>query len=166
MMLNKSKNGKYLELIKGSPKPLIAKVKKRVNFSEVDLMGIVWYGQYAKYFEEAASQLNRHYKFSFKDFRIANLSVPIVQLHIDYRRPLVLDEEFTVQASWIWTEAAKITTEYKIIKQNGEIAVTGYTIQVFVDSITNETYFIAPKFLERFREKWKLGTLNDKQRSK
>ena len=34
------------------PKPLVAEVKRRVRFEEIDLLGMVWHGRYPSYFED------------------------------------------------------------------------------------------------------------------
>jgi len=120
-------------------------------------MGIVWYGRYPEYFEEGASVLGKQCGLSYKEFYEANLRAPIVQFHIDYYQSFLLDEEFTIRTSYIWDEAARINTEYALLKQDGSIAVTGYTVQVFTNSVTGEVYFAAPELFERCRSKWKAG---------
>ena len=102
----------YFKRIKDAPESLDVCVKRRVSFSEVDVMGIVWYGRYPGYFEQGAAALGRRCGLSYKDFYEANLRAPIVQFHIDYYQPLILDEEFTIKASLLWDEAARLNTEY------------------------------------------------------
>lgn len=141
------------------PKPLSIKIGKRVSFNEVDLMGVVWYGVYPRYFEEAAAHLGRKIGFSFREFYLENIFAPIVQFHVDYHNPLTMDEEFTIKASLIWSEAAKIIIEYELIKQNGKVAVTGYTLQMFFNNITKEVYLVCPESFEQFRNKWIKGEI-------
>ncbi len=147
----------YFKRGKGVPEPLMAQIQRRVKFSEVDVMGIVWYGRYPEYFEEGASVLGKRCGLSYKEYYEANLRAPIVQCHIDYYQSLLLDEEFTIKASFIWDEAARINTEYALLKQDGSVAVTGYTVQVFTSSVTGEVYFAAPELFERCQSKWKAG---------
>src|SRR5665811_387893 len=96
-----------------APPPIGVAVKRRVGFNEVDPMGIVWYGRYAVYFEEGAAELGRRCGLSYADFFGAGLRAPIAQYHVDYLRPLVLDEEFAIQCSLIWNEGARLNTEYE-----------------------------------------------------
>jgi len=116
------KKDAYFERIAGMPEPLTVYIKRRVKFSEADVMGIVWHGRYPEYFEEGSAELGRRYGLSYKDFYKANLRAPIVQLHIDYHIPLVLDKEFTIKTSLIWNEGARLNTEYSLIKNDGSIA--------------------------------------------
>ena len=149
----------YFERIKVAPLPVSIRIKRRVKFSEVDVMAIVWYGRYAEFFEEGGAALGEMCGLSYKDFYKANLRAPIVQFHIDYHQPFVLGEEFTICASFIWTEAARLNTEYKLLKKDGSIAVTGYTVQMFTDSATGKPCLVLPKLFERCRKKWKAGEL-------
>lgn len=149
----------YFPKLTDGPKPISATITRRVNFSEVDAMAISWHGRYVTYFEEASAELGRKSGMSFKDFYDYNLRAPIAQLHIDYHQPLVLEELFTVQASMIWSDAAKINTEYKIIKEDGSIACTGYMVQLFVDAKNSEVCWFIPELYKRCRERWLAGEL-------
>jgi len=44
---------------------------------------------------------------------------------VDYVRPLVLDEEFTISASLIWNEGARLNTEYELTKADGPLRRAG-----------------------------------------
>jgi len=154
------KDGKYFERVEGAPTPISFIVKRRVHFSEVDVMGIVWYGRYSLYFEEASQELGRRCGLSFQDFYQANLRAPIVQFHIDYHQPLHLDEEFTVRALAPWCEGAKLLTEYEIRKTDGALAATAYTVQMFIDSRSEEVYIATPGLLENVRQRWLRGEFN------
>ncbi len=151
------KLGKYFKIMPKDPAPLIARVQKRVSFSDVDIMGIVWHGRYSKYFEEGFAGIGRKYGLSYKEFYKAGLRAPIVQMHIDYHLPLTLDEVCLIEASMIWSEGAKINIEYTAIKENGQIAATGYTVQMLTDAKSQEPFIITPPLLEECREKWLKG---------
>ena len=151
------RDGKYFTEVKGAPPPISFIVKRRVHFSEVDVMGIVWYGRYSLYFEEASQELGRRCGLSFQDFYQANLRAPIVQFHIDYHQPLRLDEEFMVKAIAPWCEGAKLLTEYEIRKLDGTLVTTAYTVQMFIDSRTSEFCLATPALLERMRKRWEAG---------
>jgi len=156
--LRRKKNG-YFERFEGMPEPVSVSVKRRVNFSEADVMGIAWHGRYLIFFEDASAELGRRCGLSYIDFYEASIRAPIVQLHIDFFQPLLLDEEFTVTASLMWNEGARLNTEYSIIKNDVSIAATGYTVQMFTDGASGEVLIASPELLERCRKKWKAGEL-------
>ena len=151
------KSGKYFKTMPGDPAPLVVHVKKRVSFSDVDIMGILWHGRYAKYFEEGSAEAGRRYGLSYKDFYEAGLRAPIVQMHVDYHLPLTLDEVCMIKASMIWNEGARINIEYTIIKEDGQVAATGYTVQMFIDAESQEPLIVTPSLLGKCRKKWIKG---------
>ena len=50
-----------------TPTTLTASVIIRVRFSETDPLGIVWHGNYIKYFEEGREAFGRKYGLSYLD---------------------------------------------------------------------------------------------------
>jgi acyl-CoA thioester hydrolase len=159
-MTTRRKKGSYFQPGEGAPAPLVVRVERRVNFNEVDIMGIVWYGRYPVYLEEGNAELGRQCGLSYRDFVEANLTAPIAQLHIDYHRPLYLDEAFTITASRVWSEGARLNTEFSMAKKDGSIAATGYTVQMLVDGSSGEICLTYPELLERCRKRWKAGELS------
>jgi len=148
---------KYFERPPGSPEPVAIEVKHRVRFNEADPMAIMWHGRYPLLFEEASEELGRRCGMSYRDFFEAGLRAPIVELHIDYYQPLMLDEEFTIRASLMWHEGARLNTEFHIIKQDGSLATSAYTVQLFTDHQTGEPCILSPAMLERCRSRWRAG---------
>ncbi|NCC49819.1 MAG: acyl-CoA thioesterase [Spartobacteria bacterium] len=146
-----------------APASLKLTLSRRVNFREVDSMWIVWHGHYIAFFEEIATELRRRCGLSYQRFVEERLAVPIVQCHLDYRHPLLLDEEFTICAELLWTDAARINIEYTIYKADGSIAATGYTVQLFVDAQTNQPFYVPPPLFEETRQRWLAGEYKDMQ---
>ena len=156
MRIRRKKAG-YFQRCEGAPASLVVRARRRVRFNEADVMGIAWYGRYPVFFEEGFAELGRLCGLSYREFADANLRAPIAQFHIDYHQPLVLDEEFTVTASLVWSEGATLNTEYTVTKEDGSIAATAYTVQMFVDGASGETCLTSPELLERCRRRWKAG---------
>jgi acyl-CoA thioester hydrolase len=147
----------YFERVPGAPEPLVVNVARRVRFNEADPMGVVWHGRYPLFFEEAAEELGRRCGLSYRDFFEAGLRAPVVELHVDYFRPLFLDEEFTIKASLIWHEGSRLNTEFQLIKRDGTVASSAYMVQLFSDHLTGEARLVSPELLERCRRRWKAG---------
>ena len=58
----------YFETDESAPPPVKVRIQRCVNFSEVDAMGIVWHGNYPKYFEAASAELGRQCGLSYRDY--------------------------------------------------------------------------------------------------
>ena len=155
--MRKRRNKTYFDRIPGAPEPIVVEIKRRVRFNEADPMAIVWHGRYPLFFEEASEELGRRCGLSYPDYFRAGLYAPFVEYHIDYFKPLFLDEEFTVRGSLIWTEGARLNTEYHLIKQDGSLATSGYSVQLFTDNRTGEPYMVSPELLEECRRRWRAG---------
>jgi acyl-CoA thioester hydrolase len=147
----------YFERVPGAPEPVVVEIRRRIRFNEADPMAIAWHGRYPLFFEEASEELGRRCGLSYKDFYETGLRAPIVELHIDYFRPLFLDEEFTIRASLIWHEGARLNTEFQLVKLDGSLATSAYMVQLFTDHQTGEPYMVSPALLERCRGRWKAG---------
>jgi acyl-CoA thioester hydrolase len=152
----------YFKREEGAPAPLRCTVEHRALFGEVDAMAIVWHGNYARLFESASTELRRRIGLSYEDFYKAELRAPIVQLHVDYHQPLVLDEVARIQAELIWSDAARINIEYTVFKENGSVAATGYTVQLFTDR-AGQPCWIMPDLLARSQQQWKAGEFREFQ---
>lgn len=152
------KKGNYFRCEKGDPAPLSVRLRRRVSFGEADPMGVLWHGRYAHYFEQANEELGRRCGMSYEDFRREKLRAPVVQFHVDYFASPVPGEEVTVVGRMVWNEGARMNLEYEILKDDGTLAASGYTVQMFVAE-TGRPMLASPEILERCRERWVSGAL-------
>lgn len=147
----------------GDPAPVRLAVKRRVRLSEVDPLGIVWFGNYARFFEEASVELARRCGLSYGDFMEAGLLAPIARYHVDYLLPLQLDEEFEVACTFVWCEGARLDVEHEIVKMTRQTAARGYSVQMFLQAADRSVCLLVPPLLERCRQRWRDGGLKDLQ---
>jgi len=147
----------YFESQPGDPTPLTIRVSRRVLFSDADPMGVLWHGRYPAFFESAAAELHRTCGLGYLDFHNAGIQAPIVQLHVDYIAPARLEEEVTIQVSLHWNDAARIDTEYTILRKDGDLVARGYTVQLFTSALTAEPLLTPPAFVEASRRAWRSG---------
>ncbi len=155
--LSRRQRSGYFKRDEGAPAPVRITISRSVHFNEVDAMAVVWHGHYPRFFEEAAAALGRRCGLAYRDYYEAKIHAPIVQLHVDYHRPLLLDESFTIEAAYIWNEGARLQTEYAVTRADGSLAVTGFTVQMFVDAVTKEALLTSPPILEKFHQRWRSG---------
>jgi len=123
-------------------------------------MGVMWHGHYAALFEEASTELRGICGLGYEDFLRAGIAAPVAQLHVEYRRPLLLDDVATVRATMVWSEAARLNVEYEVRNARNETTTTGYSVQLFSDVATGAPCFCLPPLLEESRRRWKAGELD------
>lgn len=149
---------KYFTTEEDAPTPLHIEVERRVGFEEVDALGIVWHGRYAGYFEDARAALGEQYGIGYVDFHSHGVMAPVKKMHVDYHRPLQFGEVFVIEGILHWSEAARVNYEFIIRDSNGEVATTGYTVQVMLDQ-ENNLFMVPPPFYQEFCKRWKAGEL-------
>jgi acyl-CoA thioester hydrolase len=139
---------------------LVAQINRRVRFEEVDALGIVWHGRYPSYMEDGRMAFGEKFGFGYMDMFREKFLAPVVQMHIEYHSPLVMEENFTIIASLHWSEAARLNFQYQIVADAGRIAATGYTVQLLL-SPERELLLTRPPFVEEICARWRENRLHD-----
>lgn len=135
-------------------KALSATFKIKIRFSEIDAMRVVWHGAYAKYFEDAREYFGSVYELGYDVFEENNVFAPIVDLSIQYKKPLRYGMQPEITITYRFTEAAKIIFEYEIRDADShEIMATATSVQVFMD-LNYELMWMNPPFYEDWKNKW------------
>ena len=141
----------------GAPPPIVAAVRHRVQFREVDLMEVVWHGNYPALFELAHTELARRCGFCYDSLKAAGLIAPIVKLRADYLRPLRLYDEVAIQAALVWLDSPRVNVEYSVFDGSGALCCEGLSVQLFVDAATGETLWHVPDMWAAFLTRWRNG---------
>ena len=136
---------------------LRASVTHRVGFSEVDPMGIVWFGRYTAFFEEASAVLRDACGLSHAAFFEAGIQPPVVSYEVEYLHPSHLDERLTVTAYLHGTEAARLNTSYQVYGPDGVLRVAARTVQVFMNAKDRSVCFVAPRIWTECLARWRRG---------
>ncbi|MFH0866746.1 MAG: acyl-CoA thioesterase [Bacteroidota bacterium] len=135
-------------------KELIAKTEIRVRFNEVDSMKVVWHGNYVKYLEDGRDAFGEKYGIHYLDFFREEVVVPLVNLELEYKKPLKYGEKAIVETRYVDCNAAKLMFEYVIYRSsNREIVATARSIQVFLNT-NMELMLTQPEFFRKWKEKW------------
>lgn len=136
------------------PSPLVYQLKRRILFGDVDAMAVMWHGHYAALFEEVSTELRRLCGLTYEKFFKCSIQAPIVQFHVDYFKPLVLDELCTLIGKMIFSEAARINIEYQAIKEDGSLAASGFSVQMFVDAQKHIPFIVSPDLWQMCLDRW------------
>ena len=109
----------------------------RVRYAETDQMNIVYYGNYAQYFEVGRVESIRQLGYTYKDMEEQGVIMPVVELHIKYLRPATYDDLLTVK-----TQILELTTTHRIeffqevYNEKGKMLTSGKVILYFLDAKT------------------------------
>ena len=123
-----------------------------IRFSEVDMMNVVWHGSYPLYLEDAREAFGAEYGLSYQRYIQENIFVPIVEMKINYKRPLTFGMKPVIRITYRPTESAKIVFDYEIIDpQSKTVCLTARTVQVFMDRNYN-LMWESPRFYDDWKK--------------
>lgn len=133
---------------------LTEKVDIKIRFSEVDMMKVVWHGSYPKYLEDAREAFGDKYGLAYQGYIDHACYAPIVDIQIQYRKPLRYGSKAYVIVSYQPTEAAKLIFHYEIRdREDNSLYCKATTMQVFMD-MNYQLLFSNPPFFEEWKRKW------------
>ena len=130
--------------------PVSTTVTLRVPYYDVDLMQIVWHGNYLKYFDAARHALFKKYGADMQRYMGGTTyAFPVVRSTIKHIWPLRFDDEFTCTA--VVKEArVRIVVDFEIkLVSNGKLCATGRTEQVAVRLPEMEMAFQIPEEIQK-----------------
>jgi acyl-CoA thioester hydrolase len=114
----------------------VSKTKVRVRYSETDMMGYCYYGNYATYFEVARVEAIRQLGFSYKQMEDDGVALPVLEFSIKYFKPAFYDDELTIETSVIEVPNVRIHFTYKTFNSEGIQINEAKTSLVFIDKTT------------------------------
>ena len=116
-------------------------------FHDLDLMHVVWHGNYIKYFERARCALLAKFDYDYPEMRDSGYAWPVIDLNVRYSRPITYGQIIIVTATISeWENRLKVS--YRIHdKATGDVLTKGHTVQVAVDFHTHEMQFVSPDIL-------------------
>jgi acyl-CoA thioester hydrolase len=132
---------------------LTTRTEVLVRFSEADAMGVVWHGNYIKYFEDGREAFGREHGLSYLDVFNHGFMTPIVKINCNYKRSLEYGQTAIVETTYIDKAAAKLVFRYTIYRKGDyEILATGETEQVFLNK-DKELHLTLPEFFMEWKKK-------------
>jgi acyl-CoA thioester hydrolase, YbgC/YbaW family len=105
----------------------------RVRYAETDQMNVVYYGNYAQYFEVARAESIRNLGFTYKEMEAAGVIMPVVEMQTKYLRPAHYDDLLTIKTILrdLPTDH-RILFEHEVYNQEKKLLTLGKVILYFV----------------------------------
>lgn len=129
-----------------------------VRFSETDAMGVVWHGNYLKYFEDAREGFGVKYGIEYLDIYKEGYFTPIVKSEINHKSTINYREKVQVKVILEKHSAAKIIFRYEVFNlTTNKIAAIGTTTQIFMNVLDRTLELVKPEFYEIWEniQNWK-----------
>ena len=124
---------------------IVTETKIRVYYEDTDQMGVVYYGNYARYYEIGRTEMIRDLGFTYKQMEEMNIMLPARSLKINYMKPARYDDLLTIRTIVDTIPKVKFPIKTEIYNNEGELINSGEVVLAFFNSVTNKPC-AAPKF--------------------
>jgi acyl-CoA thioester hydrolase len=114
----------------------------RVTYADTDKLGIIYYANYLKYFEQGRTELMRGLGVRYRDLEVQRkLFLPAVEARVQYKAPSRYDDLLTVR-TWIAEMGkASISFECDVVDKDlgGKLCALGYSRHAIVNDLWRTT---------------------------
>lgn len=117
----------------------------RVRYAETDQMGVVYYGNYAQYFEVGRVEAIRQLGLTYKQLEEMNIIMPVVELHTKYLRSAFYDDLLTIKT--IVKEMPqdhRIEFHQEVYNEHEKLLTIGKVVLYFLNATTKEKTTMPP----------------------
>ncbi|MGQ9818831.1 MAG: acyl-CoA thioesterase [Candidatus Kapaibacteriales bacterium] len=103
----------------------------RVRYADIDKMGVVYNGNYLRFFEIGRTELIRSLGMSYLEMENKGYILPLISAYVEFHKPAFYDDMLTIETQVDSTRIfATIQFDYFIFRED-ELLASGYTIHSF-----------------------------------
>lgn len=114
-----------------------SEIQFRVRYAETDQMNVVYYGNYAQYFEVGRVEAIRQLGLSYKDMEASGVIMPVVEFTAKYLRPARYDDLLTVRTILKECPADhRIVFHQEVYNETGKLLTVGKVLLYFLTKDT------------------------------
>ena len=117
---------------------ITAENKIKIRYDEVDKMGYVYHGNYAKYYHISRTELLRKVGISDRELENYNIILPVIEMNVRYIKPVFYDDTITIKTSLKEEPKSRIKFYHEAFNQNNEKINEAEITLVFVDQNTRK----------------------------
>jgi acyl-CoA thioester hydrolase len=114
-------------------RPLPEVLRVRVAFADTDAMGVVWHGNYLRWFEMGRTELMRPTELPYPALVGRGIHLPVIEALVRYRKPARYDDLLVVRIGRIDAGGVRLRIDYRI-ECDAALIVDGYTEHAFTDA--------------------------------
>jgi acyl-CoA thioester hydrolase len=132
---------------------LTAEITLITAFQDADPMGMIYHGNYFRFFENARLVLMNKIDYNYRAMVDSGYFWPVIDSYVKYIKPIPYDHKIRVKASLTaWENYVRV--EYIIFDQEtGEKMTKGYTRHVAVKMSSQQMCLASPRvFLDKLED--------------
>ncbi len=123
----------------------------RVRYADTDQMGVVYYGNYLRFYEIGRSEMIRDLGYTYKELEETGVFMPVASVNTKYHIPLYYDELITIETTLKQIPLARMVFYHTIYNSKQEIVNTAEVTLVFLSKETNRPVRV-PEYMVRALE--------------
>ncbi|RKD88323.1 acyl-CoA thioesterase [Mangrovibacterium diazotrophicum] len=131
---------------------LVHETKIRVYYEDTDKMGVVYYGNYPRYYEIGRTELIRSLGVSYREMEESGIMLPASSLKVNYIKSAYYDDLLTVKTIIEKVPLVKFPIKTEIYNENGELINEGETVLAFFDQKAGKPCRAPQYFRDRLAE--------------
>jgi acyl-CoA thioester hydrolase len=129
---------------------LVHSTQLRVRYAETDQMDVVYYGNYAQYFEVGRAECIRDLGFTYKDMEAMGVIMPVVEMHVKYIRSAHYDDLITIKTELReLPDTHLIEFHHEVYNENEKLLTIGRVVLFFIDIASRKKVAMPIQFKEK-----------------
>ena len=117
--------------------PITGTLQYRVLYADIDMMGVVYYGNYGRLYEMGRTAMIRELGLPYIELEEAGVMMPVFSVEARYRNVIRYDELITIETTVEKMPAARMECHHRIFNEDGGLAHEAKVVLVFLDMKTN-----------------------------
>jgi len=115
----------------------ITETQIRMHYALTDQMGVVYYGNYAQFYEIGRTEAIRQLGFTYKDIEAMGIIMPVVEMNSKFLRPAKYDDLITVKTTLRELPTGHaINFFFEIFNEEDKLLNAGNVVLYFMEAVT------------------------------
>ncbi|TRO67020.1 acyl-CoA thioesterase [Christiangramia sabulilitoris] len=123
----------------------------KVRYAETDQMGVVHHGNYPQYLEIARLEWLSELGISYKTMEEEGIMLPVYELNLKYIKPVTFDQKIKIETRLREMPNVKITFDYQLFNEDGELVTSASSMLVFMDAKTKRPIRCPEYIIEKLK---------------
>jgi acyl-CoA thioester hydrolase len=108
--------------------------KIRVCYADTDKLGVVYYGNYPRFYEIARTEFLRNTGLTYKEIEKSGIVLPVRSVNITYFKPAYYDDLLTIKTILSEQPSVKLKIQSEIYNEQQELINASEIILVFTNA--------------------------------
>lgn len=106
----------------------------RVLYGDTDAAGVVYYGNYLRYFERGRTELLRSCNTTYKEMEDQGFILPVIECYARYKASAAYDDLLVIETSLLDVKPISCRFNHRILREkDGKLIMKGHTIHAVIN---------------------------------